>query len=577
MTYACLPAGKQFVKPKMIKFDSLMKTGSQFLAAFLKNAQGFISKVTPFITKITKKFGKKEFVLGIDIGSSSVKIVQFKKLEAGGLLLVYANIVEINQQEGQNAKINALNRALGGIDPKKAKSISVINCPGTFTLELSVPYMSHSELAEAVKWQARKFIPFIAEDTEVDFKIQEEVLDKGAKKFKVLVSISPKKTVTEHLALLNQLGIRPAGFIPVPLALKSLVERLNPPKEETLAVLEMGASITELVIFKGTNPVFNRKIPVTGADFTNSLKTTLASEKGRFELNLEEAEKIKRLAGIPQVAGQELIEGKISASQMLSLIRPVLERLSSQVIQSLDYYYESWSPEKINRLVICGGAAKLKGLAAYLSGELNMKVELSEPLRGINKMEGALKQEAPLELCMALGAALAQEEGINLLPGEFKTQTQRTVKGAAFKATVSAIILILVFIYVGMAIRLNSINKKLQAQDLLLKALTPQFEDAKEQSQIYDIVNNEPLWEDVFKELSNVVCDNLYLTSMGIKPDNIVLTGVILSKGARMEDILSQFMMAIEEGIFKEVNLVSTRKKSEPFESLEFVIKCKAQ
>ncbi len=64
---------------------------------------------------------------------------------------------------------------------------------------------------------------------------------------------------------------------------------------------------------------------------------------------------------------------------------------------------------------------------------------------------------------------------------------------------------------------------------------------------------------------------------MVIDSDNMVLKGVILSKESRMEEVLSQFMLGLENGIFKEVSLVSTQKKQEPFESLEFEVKCKLE
>ena len=553
----------------MIKLESLIKTGSQLFV-------GFFIKSRQLIEKIGKKLGKKHFIVGIDIGSSSIKIAQFKKVDSD-LMLVYSNVVEFSQEAGPDTKLTTLNKALGGIDIKKSEFICVINCPGTFTLELTVPYMSHSELTEAVKWQARKFIPFIAEDTEVDFQIQGEVNEKGTKHLRILVSLSPKKTIAENLSLLNQAGIKPTSLIPAPLALKSLIDRLGAVKDETLAILEIGANITEIVIFKSNMPVFNRKIPVTGMDFTKSFNTKLASERGVLELSLKESEQIKRICGIPKVASQELIDGKISCIQAISLMRPVLERLSNQISQSFDYYHESWSPDKINRLIIYGGGAKLKGLDEFLASELNIKVELGDCVAGVDKLEGALKKEDSLQLDLAIGAALNRSKDINMLPLELKTQTQKSVWGAAFKATVTAVILILAFVYIGMQIQLSNFNKKLTAQDLLLKVLGPQLKEAREQLEINNVINELPFWEDIFRELSNVLPDNLYLTNMVIDSDNMVLKGVILSKEFRMEEVLSQFMLGLENGIFKEVSLVSTQKKQEPFESLEFEIKCKLE
>jgi cell division ATPase FtsA len=360
------------------------------------------------------------------------------------------------------------------------------------------------------------------------------------------------------------------------LALKSLIDRLGAVKDETLAILEIGANITEIIIFKSNTPVFNRKIPVTGMDFTNSLKTTLASERGVLQIDLKEAEEIKRACGIPKVGSPELIREKISSAQVLSLIRPALERLSSQISQSFDYYRESRSPDKINRLIIYGGGAKLKGLDEFLASELNIKVELGDCVAGVDKLEGALKKEDLPQLDLAIGAALNKAKGINLLPAELKTQMQKSVWQAASKAIITASVLILAFVYIGMQIQLSNFNKKLAAQDLLSKALGPQVKESKEQLEINNIINKQPFWEDVFKELTNLSPDNLYLTAMTVDSDNLILQGRILSKEVRPEEILSQFMLNLENGIFKEVSLVSTKKR-DPFESLEFEVKYKLE
>jgi len=284
---------------------------------------------------------KKDYIIGLDIGASSVKIAEFRKAE-GGLYLIKADLREIKAPHDDASRekeiISILRDLFKGIDLKKSRVIVNINCPKTSIKTAKAPYMPRAELRNGINLEAKNYFPFPINDSLLDYEILGDVVEKGVRKYEVAVAVSPKKTVDRYLSLLGKAGIKPDSFIPCPSALQRLAEHSYSKEGKTLCFLVIGELYTELAIFKGKSLMFSRKIPVTGRDLTKSMTGVLASDRGKIELSMEEAEKIKREVGIPGEGGEaKIIDGKISTVQILSMLRAPLERLVSEVERCFDY------------------------------------------------------------------------------------------------------------------------------------------------------------------------------------------------------------------------------------------------
>ena len=126
-----------------------------------------------------------------------------------------------------------------------------------------------------------------------------------------------------------------------------------------------------------------------------------------------------------------------------------------------------------------------------------------------------------------MGAALSETNGINLLPVEFKEEKKRFIKRGTVEAVATAIIFAFALIYTGMKIRLDNLTKKIAADKIETSALQPEFRKAEAKILANKVLADEPQWEDIFMEFSNLIPDNIYVTDVNMKSRTITMKGVV--------------------------------------------------
>jgi type IV pilus assembly protein PilM len=405
-------------------------------------------KVKDELSKIKEQFGSERSVIGIDVGTSSVKVVQMANVD-GALTIIKSAFVDIGGVPGKQEEVlESLKTALIGIDTKGAKIVAIVNCLQTCTRKIIAPHMPKKELIQAVRWEAKNAIPFSIDEALMDFEVLGEISDKNIKKLIVAVAAAPKQTVDRLLSLFSKVDIEIAAMIPVSLSLQNLIACSKEEKKEIIAIVEMGASLTELNIYREGQMAFSRKLPVSGGDITKAMTSTLMSGQGKVELNVEEAEKIKKECGIPTGEETELVDGKILPSHILSLVRPCVEQLASEIERSFDFYREESHGGKVSKIILFGGGANLKGLVEALKNELEVDIEIGDALKRVQVLPKVVtaKDNAGSRFNLAIGAALNKGDKINLLPIELKEKTKRFVENVSLKGIVVGVV-VCVFLF----------------------------------------------------------------------------------------------------------------------------------
>lgn len=491
-------------------------------------------------------FFKKDFIVGIDIGSSSIKVAQFVKKE-GKLCLV-----KTDSRENVPGLLKGL---LRGIDTKRSKIIVNVNCPKTALRKVTVPHIPKGELRDGIKLELKNYFPFPIEDPIFDFEILGDVVEGGVRKYNVIVAVSPRETIENFLSTLKEVGIKPASLVPCVYSMQRLALEMESKTDEIRCFLDIGKLYTELAIFRGKEWILSRKIPVSGSDFTKAMTGVLVSDRGKTELSVDEAEEIKREIGIPSGDEAKIIKDKISTTQILAMLRMPLEQLVNEMDRCFDYYREETGGGKIDKVVLFGRGATIKGLPTYLQEKLGTGVMLGD---------------SP-QVSTAIGAGLTEGKGLNLLPPEYKEETKRVFKRVSIQGVSTAAVLASVLVYVGMKIQLDNFQKRISVAKLEFSSLQPQVGKAMAHHLANSVLADEPYWEDIFKELSNVIPNNIYLTCFNIDNNCINLKGIVTAEDG--EEVLSGFILTLEKGIFKNVKLVKTKDLKERTGS-EFELKC---
>jgi len=238
---------------------------------------------------------QKDYIIGLDIGSTCIKLAQFVKKD-DGLHLLRLDLAEFKHPDDKGTSegevILALKNLFRGIDIKKSKIIVSINCPQTAIKKITTPYMPKSELRAGIMLEAKNYFPFPIDQSLLDFQILGDVVENGIRKYEVVIAVSPIATVNRYLSLLEKAGIKPAAFVPSAYALQKSADYAAQDKQaNTRCLIDIGAYSTELIIIKGKYVMFSRKIPVAGNDFTKAMTQGLVSDRGKLQLSYDEAEK----------------------------------------------------------------------------------------------------------------------------------------------------------------------------------------------------------------------------------------------------------------------------------------------
>ncbi len=522
-----------------------------------------------------KKLFKKDHVIGLDVGATSVKMALFRKAE-DGLRLVKAEIKELasysDDASFETEAVLALRYLLRGIDTKKATTIASLNCPSTAIKKIVAPYMPKAELKEGIALEAKNYFPFSIDSSMLDFEILGDVVEKGVRKYDLLVAVSPVNTVQKNLSILTKAGIRPSSFVTSSYALGKVAEYATkeaPPK----CFIDIGSAHTEFIICKDKAIVFTRKMPICGDDFTRSMTGALVSDRGRIQLTLAEAEQIKKEVGIPADNDTRLIGGKIPAAHILSMLRSPAENLVNEIGRCLDYYREESKGARVDSLVLFGGGSALTGLTKFISDSLGLPVRIGDPLDGLRAQSDAIRdrESTSHRVELAIGAGLTDAKGINLLPPEIKDEVERTVKRGSLEVIVTVLVIVSALLLMGINIKIDNFKKRIKTAQMELSSLGPQIRQAQARQVADMVLVNEPYWEDVFKELGSLIPKEIKIENLKVENKIISMKGVVISPDA--QQMLGSFILSLESGLFNNVKLIESKNLADD-SGVEFELKC---
>lgn len=509
-----------------------------------------------------KDLFKKDYIVGIDIGSNCVKILQLA-VKDGVLHPLKAELKEIapskDAQGHDKETVSALRYLVRGIDLKKSKVIVTVNCSSTSIKKATVPYMPRSELRQGIMLEAKTYFPFQTDQSVLDFEVIGDVVEKGVRKYNVLVGICPLNTVNRYLNILKEAGVKPASFVSTSYALQRLSENMPGKSDGAQCYIDIGELHTELIICKDGLLVFSRKIPLCGSDFTKAMTGAVVSDKGRHQLSAEEAEKVKRDVGMPNESDSRIIDNKIPAGHILSMLRTPAEHLVNEIDRCFDYYREDPASVKINSVTLFGGGASLAGLIKFLSQGLGMDVKLGDAFEALKADKSSIKDREKIShrMDLAVGAAVTEAKGLNLLPPEIKEETERIIKRGSIEAIVTAVVIILILLFMGMRIKIDNFNKRISAAKLQLSSLQPELKKAEGIRLAEMVLKNEPYWEDVFRELGSLIPNEVTIENIRMSDNRLHIKGIVSS--ADGQQILSNFIITLEEGLFNDVKLVESK------------------
>ena len=345
-----------------------------------------------------KSAGKKNLV-GLDIGSSSVKAVELGKKGANLQLLNlgFENLQTDTIVDGQIMELNNVSNVISQIfaehQIRTGRVCAGVSGHSVIVKNIVLPQMSSEELQESFSWHAEEHIPFDIADVNLDYQLT----NNSSESLHVLMAACKSDKIANVKQAIQLAGKQPVVIDVDAFALQNCYEVNYQPKAgQIVALLNIGASTMNINILNGTRSVFARDASVGGSQYTSLLQKELG-------LSFEQAEAVKR--GLPVPDG-------IEPRPIQPIIETVSDILALEVRKTMDFYRATAEEgdSSIQKILLAGGGSKLPGLAEYLGKRFEITVEVFDPFRGIevdaNKFDPDYMREIIPEMAVAVGLAL---------------------------------------------------------------------------------------------------------------------------------------------------------------------------
>jgi len=341
-------------------------------------------------------FGKKDNLVGLDIGSRSIKAAEIVETKQGNMLknlgsidIAHGVIEEgtINDPESVAESIQQLWKSSGIKESNVAVSIGGYS---VIVKKIIVQTMAEQQLQETIHFEAEQYIPFDISDVNLDFQILGES-ESNPNQMDVFLVAAKKEMVDDYINLVNLAGLNACTIDVEAFALQNTFEANYDTQKENIALIDIGASKTSLNILKDAASVFMRDVSLGCGQINQKIMSLI-------ECSFEEAEQLK-YGNKPD---------RLSPDDFKGIVSSVVADWCTEIRRALDFFYSTYPQDQIKRIVLSGGGAKIAEFRDLLATEASADVEVINPFKNFHienkRLDDAfIKQVAPqAAICMGL-------------------------------------------------------------------------------------------------------------------------------------------------------------------------------
>lgn len=351
----------------------------------------------------------KETTVGIDIGSSCIKAVEIEPTARGWELTNAAVTPTPSEAIKEGVVINIVDVAhevrslLKEAGIRATGAICAISGSQVIVRQVQFPKMPEAVLRKSIKYEASKHISSSMEDSVVEFEIMDQPEDSN--EMNVMLVAAPREMVDSRVKVIETAGLEPLMVDIEAFALiRALVELAASDEylHKTVALIDMGASHTDVNIVSRGEFALTRNIPIAGNSFTNAIKSLTGA-------SFEEAETMKL-----QMANDQPLDAMDDDNRNWKVVQPLLDELIREVRRSI-HFYQSQFPEgdadtMVSKVVLTGGTARMLGMEAYMTSKLGTSTVVAD----VFKQTAISTQRIPESFIREHGPVLAVGTGLAL-------------------------------------------------------------------------------------------------------------------------------------------------------------------
>jgi type IV pilus assembly protein PilM len=344
-------------------------------------------------------FSRSKSLVGLDIGSSAIKAVELKAAGRGYRVAAYGteplppdSIVDGAIIDGA-AVAEAVRRLFEGRGIRTREVAASLSGNAVIVKKITLSAMTDSELADSIYWEAEQYIPFDIQDVNLDYQVLEGGQGAGKGTIEVLLVAAKKEKIADYTGVIAQAG-RSAVVVDVDaFALQNAYEvnyGIDP--AAVIVLLNAGASATNINILSGDQSVFTRDVSIGGNAYTEALQRELS-------LPYAAADQLKRGTGVDGVSFEDA----------RPVLRAVTENVMLEIQKTFDFFKATADSDRIDRIVVSGGASREEGFTEMLRERFEAPVEAFDPFKRIafdGRKLGSEAGEVAPTAAVAVGLAL---------------------------------------------------------------------------------------------------------------------------------------------------------------------------
>ena len=330
-------------------------------------------------------------LLGLDVSSSSVKLVELAR-DAGGKLVLERCAIEPLERgwitDGNVEKFDEVAEAVRRVVRKsgtRTKNAALALPPSAvITKKIILPGgMSEQELELQVESEANQYIPFSLDEVSLDFCVVGPSAG-SSEDVEVLIAASRKEKVQDRQGLAEAAGLK-ASILDVEsfasrLATSRLIEQLpDQGQDAVVALFEVGAFTTSMQVLRNQEVLYDRDQAFGGAQLTQLIVR-------QYGFSAEEAESKKR-------------SGELPADYAAGVLKPFVASIAQEIARALQFFFTSTPHNRVDYVLLAGGSASLPGLTSAVTRQTSFACSLVNPFEGMEfgaaVREKKVRREAP--------------------------------------------------------------------------------------------------------------------------------------------------------------------------------------
>lgn len=343
-------------------------------------------------------FRKQKHLIGLDLGSHAIKMIQVQegktalKLLSLGLTPLPAEAFDEERIKEPEIVASAIQRLAQHL--KINQKLAAISISGYEVMikKIELPTMTKEELKSRMHEELGQYIPYNLEEVNVSYHVLDTAQDRS-NRMEVLLVAAKKESIGEYIKLIVQAGFEPVVIDVDFFALSNAYEATYGTADtESVALLDIGGAKTNMNIFHKGIPIFTRDISIGGSQISDKIRS-------RFGLSPEEAERVK----LGEMRG-------LSKNDVKEVFTGVVSNWVGEVKRAINFYYNNYADGKIGKLLLSGGSCRIPGLDKLFQKDMGITTEIFNPLSRLefdpDRLDPAYIEYIGPQMAIALGLGL---------------------------------------------------------------------------------------------------------------------------------------------------------------------------